>query len=87
MRNEKVPDNRLKRLTMRCDVRGIYGGNDDAGGDFFRCIAAITADDSDDGCTRFFRQLNGAYQIRTDLLFQVASTHGKNQQAVFGIEP
>ena len=78
-----MPDDGLKRLTVRCDVRRVHRRHNDTGGRFFRGKSAVPANDSNDCCAGFFGELNRADQIRADIFLQIAATDGKNQQAVF----
>ena len=49
MRHEQVPDDGLERLAVRRHGVRIHGRHDDAGVGDRRRVAAVAADDADDG--------------------------------------
>src|SRR5690348_15613284 len=86
MGNEQMPDDSLKRLAMRCDVSRVHGWHDHTGCCLFGGVAAITTDNPNNGSAVLFGELNGADQVRADIFFKIAATHGKNQQAILCIQ-
>lgn len=86
MGNKEMPNNGLKRFRMGRNIVWVYGRNNDAGVSLGGRIAAVFADDSDDTCPYLFRQLNGRNETRGNILFQIAATHGKDEQGVFAVE-
>ena len=83
MGHEQMPDDRLKRLAVRRDVRWIHGWHNHAGGRLLCGVTAVASDNADDRRPDFFGELNGADQIRADVFFKAAAADGENQQAVF----
>ena len=59
MRDEQVPDDRLKRFGVGRDVFCVHRGNDDARRRFLRRVTAVASDDADDAGTDLLRELDG----------------------------
>src|SRR3954447_11572378 len=68
---------------MRRHVCGVHGGDDDARVGGLGSVAAGSADDSYDGGAGFFGELDGADEVGADVLFQIATADGEDDDAVF----
>ena len=86
MRDEQVPEDCLECFRMRRDVIGIHGWDDYAGIGFPGSITPVAADNTHDAGADLLGQLNGANQIRADVLFQVAAADGEYEQAILSVE-
>jgi len=69
MRHEQMPDDSLKRLAVRRDVRWIYSRDNHASRRFLRRESAVASDNADHRRANFFGKLNRADEIRADVFF------------------
>src|SRR5690348_710757 len=83
MRDKQMPDDALKSLAVRRDVRRVDCRNNHTSSGFLRRVATIPPDDANNRSANTFGELNCVDQIRADVFFKIAATDGKNQHAVF----
>src|SRR5690348_17658950 len=74
MRNQQMPDERLKRFRMWRNRRRIHYGYDDAGEGYPSCIAAIASHDAADFGADLLRKFQRAYQVGADVALDRKST-------------
>ena len=87
MRDEQMPDHRLKGFRVRRYSVGIDRWHDrDGVADFCR-VTPIAADDTEYLCPDLLGILQRTNQIGTDILFEVAATDGKYEDRVGRLEP
>src|ERR1035441_8476101 len=86
MRNEQVPDDGLKGLSMWGDRFGVHGWDDDAGIGHGRGEAAVSPDNAEYARADLFRVFERADQVGADLLGQIPSAYGEHEDHVPGLE-
>ncbi len=82
MGHEQVPENRAEALCVGGDVVGEEGRDDDAGVRDPLGIAAVPADDGNDGSTLPLRQVHRSDQVGRHATLLVPTTHRENQEPV-----
>ena len=86
MRHKKMPDDGLKRLAVRRDVRRVHRRHDDAGSSLLRSVTTVATDNADHRCADRIGDLNRADEIRADIFFEVAAADREDEQAVLRID-
>ena len=77
-----MPDHGLEGFRVRRDVRGVDGGDEDAGVGDGCGVASVAANDADDFRAHGFRILEGGDEVGADVLFEVAAADGEDQEQV-----
>ena len=86
VRDQQVPDDRLKRLGMRSDVVGVDCRDDDARRCHFRRVAAVLAHDTDHGRPYFASVVERAHEVRTDVLLEIPAADREDEEQVSGCQ-
>ena len=86
MGHKKVPDHRLKRLTVWRHMRRVDRWHNNAGRRLPGGVTAVAAHDAKDRGPDFFCGLNRIDEVGTDIFFQVATPDGEDQQGIFCVE-
>src|SRR2546425_7946320 len=77
-----MPDQRLKRLSMRCNVLRINNRNHDTGVSNLRCETAVAADNAAKSSAYLISIFQSSDQVRADVAIEVAPAYGENQDHV-----
>jgi hypothetical protein len=65
---------------------GIHGRNDHTGIGHLNGVATVPTYYATDRGTYFLGMLEGPYQIRTDVVLQVAATYGEDKDHIVGTQ-
>lgn len=87
MRDEQMPDHRLKRLAVRRDVSRVDRRHNDTRRRFLRSVTAVASNDADNRGANLPGELNCADEIWADVFLQIPAADGENEQAVLRVQP
>src|SRR5262249_13341514 len=85
--DEQVPYHRLKCLGVGRDRFRIDGRNDAYRIADLGRVAAVAPDDAENFRAAILRVVERAYQVRADILLEIAAAHGKYKDGVLGGQP
>ena len=82
MRNQKVPDDRLKRFGVRSDPVRVHHRNEHADIGDLRCVAALPAHDADDTGSNRSRVVESRNDVRAYIPLDAASADREHQHRI-----
>src|SRR4030067_3143482 len=72
---------------MRSERLGVYRRDDHTGIGFEGRETSVSSDNAEDFRLHLLGIFHGAYEVRTNILFEVPTAHGKNKNAIVSIQP
>src|SRR5277367_6168995 len=82
MRNQQVPNHRLKSFGVRRAVSGIDRWNHNANIRNFRSVSAVAPDDPEYFCAGCSCILQSSHQIWADIFFQIPATDREHEDQI-----
>src|SRR6266404_7402775 len=87
VRNQEMPDHRLKRFRVRSYGRRIDDRNKYAGVRDLSGVTSVSADDATNGGANLASVFESAHEVSADVFLSVAATNRKNEDHVCLIQP